>query len=485
MVAFKKTILIYFLIISSISFSQINILDKNISLSEKNKNVKTLLKIISDSIDVHFSYNPSLFSDTRLISIACRNENLESVLLKIINDSLICFKVVNNHVVLNEKSIIADTFKYTIKGRVITGELKSPVPFATIKLTNKPIGTICDEEGIFLLNHDSISALDSIVISAVGYKNFVCPAELFQQNNEIEVLLEDSIYELSESIVFGYEHFQAMYWTQKSTGKFNYLLTCVTNNKITGINFVDQLTEILGKPVIQNNYYKWKNADIENFDSRKSSITLSYFTCDYCPLDNDYTLTIEINDKDQKNLLFHDGKRNFLTKYFQEILNNSKSVGVSLSQLNNVAGLTCLQGSDIPYTGRCFSSYARKKMHIEGGYVSGLQDGTWSYWFSNGQLGKKVNYYQGNIEGKSVYYYDNGQKKLEVNYLNGEKHGDIKYWYKNGILRLETSMNKGQREGIYRFYYPNGRLGKEASYKNGAIISASEWDKKGKLINRF
>lgn len=479
-----RLLLIIFLF-PALSLSQKDILRGKISLDVHNKSLKNILETISDSCNVNFSYNPSLISENKTYSLKCRNENLETILYQILNDSLITISVVENQIIFAPRKQVSEITQIEISGKILSGKSMEPVPFAAIKIINKPMGTISDEQGVFSWKPDSLNISDSLIISAIGYKKFICPVSFFLHNRNIEVQLEDSVYQLGESLVIGYDYFQAMYWTQKSGGKFNYLLTCVTYNKIIGINFIDQLCELFGKPLQKQNTYRWSNLELPGFEDKKISVILNYFPCEYCPLENDFTLTIEIKDRNEKNLLFHEFKRSFLTDYFQTILKKSGSVGVDISQLENKEDRIYLKGSDIPYTGRCFSNYSRKKMHLEGGYIDGLQEGAWNYWFSNGQIGKKLNYIKGEIVGKAEFFYDNGQKKLEVNYINGIKNGKILYWYKNGKLRLESDISNGLADGIYRFYYPAGTLGKEAQYKKGVIISAKEWDKKGKLINRF
>lgn len=86
-------------------------------------------------------------------------------------------------------------------------------------------------------------------------------------------------------------------------------------------------------------------------------------------------------------------------------------------------------------------------------------EGSFTFWYKNGQRLAEGNYEDGKLEGLSALWYENGQKQAEINFKNGNINGLVTWWYKNGQKRVERNMKNGERVGIWL-----------------------EWDEKGDLI---
>ncbi len=69
--------------------------------------------------------------------------------------------------------------------------------------------------------------------------------------------------------------------------------------------------------------------------------------------------------------------------------------------------------------------------------------GSYSSYYSNGQLSTTYKYADGERQGKSLSYYDNGQIQSEGFYQAGELHGIRKSFTREGDLREETEYKNG------------------------------------------
>ena len=56
-------------------------------------------------------------------------------------------------------------------------------------------------------------------------------------------------------------------------------------------------------------------------------------------------------------------------------------------------------------------------------YKDGELDGSWTYWYKNGQKSSEQYYKNGIYNGLYTEWHENGQKKLELYYKNGRIDG--------------------------------------------------------------
>lgn len=86
-----------------------------------------------------------------------------------------------------------------ITGKVINGENKEVLPFASIRLKNHPIGTISNENGEFDFYIPKSKRSDTLSISFIGFNSYEVP--LSNINREIEIVLSPSVNVLDEVIL--------------------------------------------------------------------------------------------------------------------------------------------------------------------------------------------------------------------------------------------------------------------------------------------
>jgi hypothetical protein len=86
-----------------------------------------------------------------------------------------------------------------ITGKIINGEDKEPLPFASIRLKNHPIGTISNENGEFDFYIPKSKRNDTLNISFIGFNSYEVP--LANINRELEIVLTPSSNVLDEIIL--------------------------------------------------------------------------------------------------------------------------------------------------------------------------------------------------------------------------------------------------------------------------------------------
>ena len=86
-----------------------------------------------------------------------------------------------------------------ITGKIINGEDKEPLPFASIRLKNHPIGTISNEEGEFDFYIPKSKRNDTLNISFIGFNSYEVP--LANIDRELEIILTPSSNVLDEVIL--------------------------------------------------------------------------------------------------------------------------------------------------------------------------------------------------------------------------------------------------------------------------------------------
>ena len=87
-------------------------------------------------------------------------------------------------------------FSQTISGKILDTE-NNPIPYVTLQI-GANYGVITNEEGVFTLETDNFSDLETVSISCLGYKSLKFQLSTF---NKPTYILEDSISELSEVFV--------------------------------------------------------------------------------------------------------------------------------------------------------------------------------------------------------------------------------------------------------------------------------------------
>lgn len=111
------------------------------------------------------------------------------------------------------------------------------------------------------------------------------------------------------------------------------------------------------------------------------------------------------------------------------------------------------------------SLYARDTVKIEN-YSNGLLNGIKLDYWENSKLKKEVNYKNGILDGAFKYHNRKGEITQELNYKNGEKDGEFKYYFDNGVLLKTEVWEEGKKDGGFVTYFIQGFVQLSENYKD-------------------
>ncbi|HSM46916.1 MAG TPA: carboxypeptidase-like regulatory domain-containing protein, partial [Draconibacterium sp.] len=181
-------ILIAILLLSvSIKAQQQNgsVFENRVTISQKNQPINSILDQISWQAGVFFSYDASIFNSAQKYSIEATGKSLYNVLNELFNPKEFKFIELENQVIISKiaEQKLPDEIKtdsipvkyFFLSGTIIDNKKEDPVKYASVSLLNKPIGTISNADGNFLLKIHPDFIRDTIVISCMGYAQIMMP----------------------------------------------------------------------------------------------------------------------------------------------------------------------------------------------------------------------------------------------------------------------------------------------------------------------
>ncbi len=154
-----------------------------------------------------------------------------------------------------------------IKGSVLD-DLKKPIQYANIGVLSKPIGTVTNNEGEFILKINDSHILDTLKISSLGFKSKEFIIKDLLDNKISDIYLESHVEELEE-VLISFDNLKSYTEGKEKTKSKNQVF--FANPEIKNINLGSEIGRkfILGskKPSIiegfkfyikENNYEKIK-----------------------------------------------------------------------------------------------------------------------------------------------------------------------------------------------------------------------------------
>lgn len=188
------------------------VLNRSVSITGQNINLKSVLNQIEKQVDVKFVYSTKVQIDQKL-SLNLQKTKLSSVLNEILNPNSISYEVIENRILLTKSkgesiksnfqpdkqeygAIFIDT--KTIKGN-ITDESGSSIPGVNILIKGTNKGVSSNADGSFSLNIAEEKAV--LVFSFVG---FVTQEVTAGSRSSINIILVSENKALTEVVVVGY-----------------------------------------------------------------------------------------------------------------------------------------------------------------------------------------------------------------------------------------------------------------------------------------
>jgi antitoxin component YwqK of YwqJK toxin-antitoxin module len=134
-----------------------------------------------------------------------------------------------------------------------------------------------------------------------------------------------------------------------------------------------------------------------------------------------------------------------------------------------------------------------------GGIVNGKKNGTWVWWYPNGnkkdqctyaegveidtvchwyksgviqqrevvQVGRRLTDSCNECDGTIIWYYENGKPKDMFTNIDGIQQHTAKEWYENGQLEWYSYYQNGKEEGVSESFYSNGQKKDSGKFVHG------------------
>lgn len=148
----------------SVCYAQ-NLLNKNISISVKNKPVSDVLKIIGDEGNFSFSYNSDIIQGDSLVTVMMRSKSVKQILETILRGNY-QYKESGDFIIIKKPT--KEKF-YHLTGQIIDSESGKAVDYASVYSRQLLVSSLTDDEGIFKLKIRDRSFPILLTVSKVGY----------------------------------------------------------------------------------------------------------------------------------------------------------------------------------------------------------------------------------------------------------------------------------------------------------------------------
>ncbi|MFW6257302.1 MAG: carboxypeptidase-like regulatory domain-containing protein [Prolixibacteraceae bacterium] len=164
-----------------------SVLERKVSLNAENTPLSNILDQISWQTRVYFSYDASQIDGAKQHTIQVIEKSMYSVLHELFNSDKFEFTELENQVIISQKNnnqIFVNEEKedtvpvkyFFLSGQIIDEKKENPIIYASVSVFNKPIGTITNTDGEFLLKLHPGYMQDTLVISCMGYAQIIMPA---------------------------------------------------------------------------------------------------------------------------------------------------------------------------------------------------------------------------------------------------------------------------------------------------------------------
>jgi len=175
-----------FLILAAGNFSaytQESVLDQPVNLKMNRVKISYVLKSISRSTGYAFTYDTDLVRPGEITSIESDQLTVREVLDIIFAGRSFNYSLLDNHIIIY-RAINSDTptinepgreSVYLINGKITDEETGEILPYATIGIARKGVGTISNSEGLFSLKITADCIDDSLTVSYLGFSSRIIP----------------------------------------------------------------------------------------------------------------------------------------------------------------------------------------------------------------------------------------------------------------------------------------------------------------------
>lgn len=205
----KISILLFFIITANLISAQESVLDRKISLAPQRSSIYDVLNQITESTGFFFIYDSNLVENDKQVDVVSDSIPLKQFLSLILADKKLNFKIIEKHILIykpDEQRVVnwpekKDSTKLlNIRGQIFDGLTKKPLPFVSVGIAEKGIGTVSNYDGIFNVKIPANSSGAVITISHLGYRNQQIPVQAFSEH-KVDIFLETEYISIQEVII--------------------------------------------------------------------------------------------------------------------------------------------------------------------------------------------------------------------------------------------------------------------------------------------
>jgi hypothetical protein len=189
-------------------------LEQTISLPAGRTTVYEALAMISQQTGLLFIYDSKIVDSDRKVRVRSDRQPLHRALDLILTDPGLAYRIVGDHVLIyrmrcDSVSPIIDRTpvappgmmqSIVARGRVTDRESGDPIPYAAVGIAGKPIGTITNSDGFFLLRIPDSLATSNLIISHLGFHDKQVPVGLLN-GESADLYLDRRIISIQEVII--------------------------------------------------------------------------------------------------------------------------------------------------------------------------------------------------------------------------------------------------------------------------------------------
>jgi hypothetical protein len=187
---------------------QNSILDSTFTFREGIVETTTALAIISKHTGYRFTYDSRLINGEKKTDMTFLDTTLGVILSSILMNDSISFSVIDKYIIISreQKSVsftadssATDKVNY-ITGIILDDETRDPLPYATVALKNKGLGTVSNNNGNFGLKITSDQLFDTLSVSYLGYfgREFAVNQSI---GNELSITMKREFISIPEIII--------------------------------------------------------------------------------------------------------------------------------------------------------------------------------------------------------------------------------------------------------------------------------------------
>lgn len=188
----KPAILVAGLLLLSLnSFSQENVLERELKLTGNSTPASRALSEVSRLTGFLFTYDSQIINADRTFVIPRYDITVREILDSVTGDPAVRYSVIGRHIILYREiagppadDTLAEPAPLTffISGKITDAESSEPLPYATIGISRRGRGTVTNINGDFILRVSGECLEDTLSVSYVGYVNRRIPVKSLPGN---------------------------------------------------------------------------------------------------------------------------------------------------------------------------------------------------------------------------------------------------------------------------------------------------------------